>query len=555
MRIVSISFRNFGSYGNRTLTLDLPEISSFFLVQGKNGHGKSTLSDVIKFAIYGRLENKKLKELANRLNKNAYVKIEMTTSKGKVTLERGIDPGFLEVKINDKKLDKAGKKTVQEYLEDEILEMPFYVFSNTLSLSINDFKSFIRMSNFDKKAIIDKIFGLQILNQMREIVKQQSKRLKEGIDNLTASINAFQKSLESSKEEFDRLEEELKQDSSNKKTQLLSQKKGYEEYIQKCKNNLEKISKSNLEHAETKKQLNTSISADRQICITAQEKIELYKNSKCPTCESDLQTDFHHDILKQYQDAYDSATERLKEKGENLKKVNENLQKLESLRNETTINSKGAQVKLAYTEEELSKIKDLVDDLQMSSLKKILEDSEKNIKNSKNEQIKHQKGIAFYGLVEEILGDKGVKQMAIKSILPPLNAEISKIIKTLGIDHRIVFDEEFDARITHFGIEVSADTLSTGEMKKVDFAVLLAVIRMMKMKFPYLNLLFLDEIFSSIDGDGQYHILKILREIVREYKMNIFVISHYPLSYTEFDYKIDITKDNGFSTFDVIKVE
>ena len=125
----------------------------------------------------------------------------------------------------------------------------------------------------------------------------------------------------------------------------------------------------------------------------------------------------------------------------------------------------------------------------------------------------------------------------------------------MGIEHRILFNEEFDAKITHFGIEVSADTLSTGEMKKIDFAVLLAVIRMMKMKYPFMNMLFLDEIFSSIDGDGQYHILKILREIVSDYKMNIFVISHYPLSYTEFDYKLEISKNNGFSSFELQKIE
>jgi hypothetical protein len=37
--------------------------------------------------------------------------------------------------------------------------------------------------------------------------------------------------------------------------------------------------------------------------------------------------------------------------------------------------------------------------------------------------------------------------------------------------------------------------------------------------------------------------------------MNIFVISHYPLSYTEFDYKIEISKTNGFSTFEITAVE
>lgn len=553
MRIEKIVFRNFGSYGNRTIDLDIPVDPAFVLISGKNGHGKSTLSDVIKFAIYGKLESKKLKDMANRLNKNAYVKIFLSTSKGKVTIERGIEPGFFNLEVNGKPFDKAGKRTVQEYLEEELIEMPFYVFSNTLSLSINDFKSFLKMSNSDKKAIIDKIFGLQVLNQMRELVKQQTKKLKEGIDQMSASINAFSKSLETSKNELDKLEEILKADNTSRKAQLLEQKGQYEVYIEKCTSNmtiiLEKLKTSN----DARSAINTSMSADRQICVSSQEKIQLYQNSKCPMCEADFDTDFHKDAITQYTAAYDEALGRITEKEETLKKVKENIQKLETLRTETTSNSSSAKTKLNYANIELNGMKDTVDDLQMNSLKKILEDSQKNIEENKEQQTKQQKGIAFYGLVEEILGDKGVKQMAIKSILPPLNAEIGKIIKALGIDHKIVFDEEFDAKISHFGIEVSPDTLSTGEMKKVDFAVLLAVIRMMKMKYPFLNLLFLDEIFSSIDHAGQLDIVDLLGKMVKELNMNIFVISHYPLSLTAFDYTINVTKDSGFSTFDVIK--
>lgn len=560
MQIISVTFRNFGSYGNRTLVLEMPLQPSFFLVHGDNGNGKSTLSDVIKFAIYGRLENKKLKDMANRLNKNAYVKIEMMTAKGKVIIERGIEPSIFNVWINptgpnDKPFDKAGKKSVQEYLEEEIFEMPFYVFANTLSLSIDDFKSFVKMSNADKKAIIDKIFGLQILNQMRELLKQQMKKIKEAIESLSASVNAFTKSMESAKAEIDSLEEKLKQDTFDKKTQLLEQKTGYEEYIRKCVSNLSKIDTKLKDISDGKRVMTTTILEDRQLIATSQEKINLYANKKCPMCESDLTTDFHMEILKEYEKTMDEATERLRTKNENLATVTQNQQKLEKLKTDTRANLSGVQVKLNYVNVELNELNESPGDLQMSSLKKILEDSNNNIKQSKDDQTKYQKGIAFYGLVEEILGDKGVKQLAIKTILPSLNAEISKIVKMLGIDHKIVFNEEFDAKITHFGYECSPETLSVGETKKVDFAVLLAVIRMMKMKFPFINMLFLDEIFSSIDGNGQYQILKILRDVCVSEKLNIFVISHYPLSYTEFDYKMHIIKENGFSTFEIQKID
>ena len=555
MKIVKVAFKNFGSYGNKLHQLEIPDDPSFWLVQGKNGFGKSTLSDVIKFGIYGKLESKKMKDIPNRLNRNAYVAIDLLTRKGNVRIERGVDPGFFKLFINGTEIDKAGKRSVQEILEEEILEMPFYVFSNTLSLSINDFKSFLKMSNFDKKAIIDKIFGLQVINQMREILKYQTKKLRDAAAEISTSIEAFSNSLESSQAEFEELEAKVKESSNEKRDQLNNERLLYETSISKSEDNLLKIMKKIEQVQPSLRKLQDSKSGDQQMMFTLQEKIELYENSQCPTCSADLNTDFHQDLLKSYKQNYEEAEVRYVQKEEKILKLRENLTKLEKLKNEQRTISTSSRVKLDYTLSQLQELEGEDFDHQTASLKNMIENFSKKIHEKREDQLKHQKAIAFYNLAEEILGEKGVKQMAIKSILPPLNSEIAKIVKSLGVEHRIIFDEEFDARVSHFGIETSVDTLSTGEMKKVDFGILLAVIRMLKMKYPYVNVLFLDEIFSSIDGDGQYHILKILREIVREYKMNIFVISHYPLSYTEFDYKVELMKNNGFSSFEIQKVE
>jgi hypothetical protein len=40
MQIQKVTFRNFGSYGNKTHTLEIPSIPGFWLIQGKNGNGK-----------------------------------------------------------------------------------------------------------------------------------------------------------------------------------------------------------------------------------------------------------------------------------------------------------------------------------------------------------------------------------------------------------------------------------------------------------------------------------------------------------------------------------
>jgi DNA repair exonuclease SbcCD ATPase subunit len=155
--------------------------------------------------------------------------------------------------------------------------------------------------------------------------------------------------------------------------------------------------------------------------------------------------------------------------------------------------------------------------------------------------------------LDDILGEKGVKQLAIRTILPSLNSEILDLLGQMHLDYQVVFDEEFKATIYHMGIEIPVQTLSTGEMKKVDFVVLVAIMKLMKLKFSSINLLFLDELFSSVDPDGIYSILKILQRITRELGLNIFVINHAPMPHEIFDWKLEVKKMNNFSTITIDK--
>jgi DNA repair exonuclease SbcCD ATPase subunit len=71
MKIKKIEWRNFSSYGNKTQTLVLEDRNSLFQIVGENGAGKSSISQVITFGLYGKLEGKKLKDIPNRINGNA----------------------------------------------------------------------------------------------------------------------------------------------------------------------------------------------------------------------------------------------------------------------------------------------------------------------------------------------------------------------------------------------------------------------------------------------------------------------------------------------------
>ena len=133
MKIKKIEFRNFASYGNKTQVIEFDEKrGNFYLVLGKNGSGKSSISDVIKFALYGKLQNKKLYTIPNRFNGAAWCRITVIKDAATtVVIERGINPGIFTCHVNGVEYDQAGKRNVQNFIEEEILGIPFSSDENT----------------------------------------------------------------------------------------------------------------------------------------------------------------------------------------------------------------------------------------------------------------------------------------------------------------------------------------------------------------------------------------------------------------------------------------
>ena len=127
--------------------------------------------------------------------------------------------------------------------------------------------------------------------------------------------------------------------------------------------------------------------------------------------------------------------------------------------------------------------------------------------------------------------------------------------QTMHLHFHIRFDEKFNCIINHLGEEINPLTLSTGERKKSDFIVIIAIIKILKLRFPQLNLLFLDELLSSVDADGIHNILKILSQVIKESKINCFIINHTVLPHELFDKKVQIYRENGFSKFDIESIE
>jgi DNA repair exonuclease SbcCD ATPase subunit len=556
MRINSIEFKNFASYGNSIQRIEFGDEAQLYLTLGKNGHGKTTIANSIIYALYGKVEGVKLADLPNRINKELWVKINITCKDMLVEIERGLMPGRFKVMVNGVEFDKAGKRSVQEYLEDEIFGIPYHVFKNIIILSINDFKSFLTMNSGDKKQIIDKMFGFSVLNDMFREVKEERKQIKMEVDSYNSELNQIMESISSVRLKLNNLMEDAHHKDKVKIEQLKKNLLGHGESIQKlteAKENIHEKLEQSVDFSNEMENSQRDILRDNQYI---EEKIKLYEKGKCPTCETSLTSTEHLNRLADWEVEKSTNEDKIVKLKKIIEEAEERIGSLKTKKKQVETRSTNIKYSIKEIKEELIKIKETTNNKsQFQHLKQIIKDFEKTEKQKSKKKVVVEKEDAFMGILEEVLGDDGVKNLAVKTILPGLNANIAMMVQTMHLPFHIRFNEKFDCIVNHLGEDINPLTLSTGERKKADFIVIIAIIKILKLRFPQLNLMFLDELLSSVDQDGVYNILKILNEVIKENGLNTFVINHTELPHEIFDQKIQIYRENGFSKFEIEKID
>jgi len=552
-----------GPYGNKLQTFELSDEGGLWMVLGKNGHGKSFVVNLPKILYYGKLDKFKKEDIANRINKHGWVKGEIETSPGTfVTIERNISPADLKVykymqgeePNEDNDIGKAGIKNYQDYIDLEVTGLPYHIFSNIISLSVNDFKSFISMTPSDKRIIIDKLFAMEIINRMNDLVKKDLREAKINIDLYDREIVSLQNAIKGAQKELEKLKKTVAEDNTKRleaiREKMLEYKPKLEDAYKKQKSYQDKqdeIRAAQKQFLEQKSKLQSSI---KEI----NKKIGLYQQDKCPTCETpfndkrfELVRGELDETIKKKQADLNVLLSGESKYDEALKKIQETLSK---------INEYIVQVRTAFStlQKEFNQLKgDKPQEFQ--SIENIISKNSETIQKKETEKTVLDDKYKYMAILSDLYSDNGVKKRILESYLPTLNKEIEFTLQELHFPYELKFNSDFEPKLNHLGIEVNVETLSTGEKKRVDLAVLISIIRMLKRKYPSLNIFMLDEVLSSIDGDGIYDIIGLLRNTAKELMMNIFIINHSPLPVEYFSYRVEIQKNAGFSDMTVEKLD
>jgi DNA repair exonuclease SbcCD ATPase subunit len=410
------------------------------------------------------------------------------------------------------------------------------------------------MSPSDKRIIVDKLFSMEIINRMNELVRKDLRDAKISIDIYDREIKSLNDTIKSANRELEKLKVRVDEDNTNRIKGITEKMMIYKPKLEEAKGKLIKWKNKKI---EIEKAYNIFHSKKGQIGAEMKQlekRLDLYHQDKCPTCETPF-SESRFDLIRE------DTEKSIKVKKLELDDLEHNEKKYKAAYKETEaaikkLNEFILKVNSTYNTlyNELKKLKG-DKPKEFESIKNIISKNTRNIQKKEIEKVDEDDKFKHLLILEELYSDKGVKKRILESYLPTLNREVEYTLNELHFPYRLKFTNDFDPIMQHLGLDVNVETLSTGEKKRVDLAVLISIIRMIKRKYPTLNIFMLDEVLSSIDGDGIYDIIGLLQKTAKELNLNIFVINHSPLPIEYFDYRIEINKKDGFSDLNIEKFE
>ena len=553
MLISEIGIRGYKSFGNNEQVVKLnTESGELVLLVGKNGNGKSSLLESFEYTLYGKVKSGKTKKwhklstLPNRINGELLNRIKFISNSTEVEVKRGISPNTLELIENGVLNERAGKANVDEKIE-KYIGMDIETFKSFISMSINDFKNFISLTNEEKQLLLDKLFNLEVINILNGILKDINKNNKVRLASLDSEIRTLDESIDSIRRSIEKAIEKAKENIQAEIDQLMLDMNSKKEDYKTLKEKVEKIK-------EKENELNEELDTEKRQYINTQNdiknvqrEIDLYDSGKCPTCRTDFNSDHFISLRQTLVEKKEGFTSILKEIEENIKSIKEKQQKLKTLSEKTTTSFNDLNYLLRNYKAQIEKLtsnksKESGESVNIQEFQNtILELEDKKTVSQDSSTICKEKEM-YYKELNRILSEDGVKKAIISGIIKPINHFVTENVKKMLLPFDVKLDETFTAEIKSLGVPIEHDTLSTGETKRINIAILIAYLKLIRTK-KHINILFLDEVFSSIDLEGIDSILLLLKSFANDYNINIFVVHHAILSEEMFDKILKINKE------------
>lgn len=568
----SISIKNFLSVGNDPIDIKIKSgIHTITGINkdkedGKNGVGKSTISDAFFFAIFGTtLRPIKKEVITNWINKKeCSVTIQFSVTENGVTDEyillRSLNPSRVQLIKNGEDVSRTIGKTNESIYE--ILSTTPEMFEQCAIMSLNQVEPFLAKTPVVKRKFIEDIFQIEVFGRMTQFMRtdyNETKRLHDSesdkLSDIEANIQEYKKQqAEQSNKKQQRLNELNSNRDSIKEDIAFTTKEMNEVTPDTITETPEQIQAAigvcitrEKEARALERQLSTTIAVNQNTILNLKNKIketEKLSDGVCAYCKqpfSDSNKQEKKTLIEKFQSEQIDCERILEASNDEYKAIVKAIEKIEDKKGELL------QKQRARDAQESKKQKHLGD---IQKYEKMIAQIDQYILNVNTDSVSFDSIIAEHtvrydalnivitsykekmAIIESskfIVSDEGVKNFIVKKMLKMLNGRLNYYLKQLDANCTCTFDEYFDEKIiNNRGRECSYFNFSGGERKRIDLAMLFTFMDIRRLQSNIaINIGIYDELLdTSLDAKGIEGTLNILKDRVLNNKEAIYVISH-----------------------------
>jgi len=519
MKINSVEIRNF--YSIKDIKVSFDEYGGIVIVKGKNldtggsnGAGKSALFEAVVWGLFGKTIRKSNEEaLVNNIaKKNCAVTVTINDN---IVVTRGRKPSKLEVVIDGVSHTQSHMSDTQLILES-LLNTNYKVFMASMVFGQHNNVDFLGSTPEDKRTIIRNFLNLEDLFSKRDKIRGLKSRFNSIIKEKLAVIDEHSSSRRTILEKLKKLEKD---------------KACYSYETVDFNLKLEDILDAEAEVRQLERD-GKDLFIDRKGLRRKATEIRatVKKGSTvCPTCGSDRPID--KDLLSASLRAADGDISKISKKLVNLEK------RLEAI----NIPMSSSQYSNYMEYRELCSKEDTYNELLEDLDIRIVEADKVKLENTRNYEV-----MRFW---EKAFSESGLIKYIIRNILDYFNEKCNTYLAYMTNGQMLVhFNEELNESLTINGKITQYISLSGGEKRKINLAVMLALQSLLALtEKEQSNLLFFDEVAENLDEDGLKGLYILLQELKKD--KTIFLITHNKSFKTLFDNasRLTIIKKGGVS--------
>lgn len=562
LKLLNMQVEGFCSIPNLYVPFDQKQT---VLIKAPNGSGKSTIFSALVWCLYGKTikgvsDVQTWKEFRTSDYCGTMVSVHfqrkesvyqvIRCQKYDKNLEDGSKGRDRFIVIRDAEpLDIKSKVQLQQKLVD-ILGLTQNLFTNSIMFG-QGINRIIQESNADKKKLFEEIFDLNYLNIAKGIALEDK-------SNIVSQLNEAERESAS-------LKRELESTISTYKDLRAREKDFYNHIREERKELREDRKKLRAKRAEILPNLGTSLTPEINMLKKELDKLhKAYRQAKSISnipIKEFIGNVYEMISSKKYKAASKALLEIMEafDMMENLQlEIDSKSHELDHYKEKNQEYNKYSQI-LADIDDDLETIKEQLRKLKEEKLKVLSPKYKEQIayirKKLRNvDEDYHNKELEledYNWVIDDPLGNNGIKAYLFDSSLDFLNRELEKYYEILGFHISFEIDlsstrKEFCTLIEKDGHIIEYDELSGGEKQLVDISMAFAMNQALTIS-KGINIAFLDEVFESLSSDNIELVIQLVREVYKD--KTLFLISHHdslPFSNVKI---LEVEKRNGLSYY------